>query len=266
MIAAMRLCGVLFCAHYEWFTTSLVVQVALAGGELTQKHARSLDGHDIWSAITAGEPSPRREILHNIDPVKKEAAVRVGDWKLIVGATNKGWGPKPGTPSLPSLLFTVPGNSWGHNMSCLGTKGLTSDIVGAENESGPWLFNVRDDPTERTNLYGEQLYAEQQGELERALQRYNGSAVPCRLCYAKPDRKAAPPVVTLVMSLPLFRCLCTHAITYCFTILLSLSMATCCASTVDRNETAIILVVLVGAWFRDLHACPNRRERSNSRL
>merc|ERR1712166_172572 len=151
----------------DWLPTL----VALAGGKLTEKHARSLDGHDIWSAITADVPSPRREILHNIDPLKKEAAIRVGDWKLIVGASNKGWGPKPGT------------------------KGLTRDIVGPEKESGPWLFNMRDDPTERTNFYGEPLYAEQQGELERALQRYNVSAVPCRLCYAKPDRKAAPPVV-----------------------------------------------------------------------
>lgn len=53
--------------------------VGLAGGKLDKN--KPLDGMDVWSTISQGAPSPRTEIIYNIEPFR--AGVREGDWKLI---------------------------------------------------------------------------------------------------------------------------------------------------------------------------------------
>ena len=40
-----------------------------------------LDGLDVWQTISANAPSPRTEIVYNVEPFR--GAVREGDWKLI---------------------------------------------------------------------------------------------------------------------------------------------------------------------------------------
>ena len=42
-----------------------------------------VDGHDIWSAVSAGGKSTRDTFLINTTPA--DGAIRVGDWKLVVG-------------------------------------------------------------------------------------------------------------------------------------------------------------------------------------
>lgn len=54
-----------------------------AGGDLNDFKIK-VDGYNMWDVISLSKPSPRKEVLHNIDPVTKNAAIRVGKYKLIV--------------------------------------------------------------------------------------------------------------------------------------------------------------------------------------
>ncbi len=58
------------------------VYPTLAGlaGASTAK-CKPLDGVDQWATISQGKPSPRTEVVYNIEPFR--AGIREGDWKLI---------------------------------------------------------------------------------------------------------------------------------------------------------------------------------------
>jgi arylsulfatase A-like enzyme len=55
----------------------------LAGAPLEARKPR--DGVDVWPTIAAGKPSPRDEVVYNIEPTG--AGIRQGDWKLVWRAT-----------------------------------------------------------------------------------------------------------------------------------------------------------------------------------
>jgi arylsulfatase A-like enzyme len=91
--------------------------VALAGGT-TEKAKKPFDGLDVWATIAEGKPSPRTEVVYNIEP--SVGGVRQGDWKLVWDA------------SLPAKVE---------------------------------LFNLAEDPSEKTNL------ADKHPDKVRALQQ-----------------------------------------------------------------------------------------------
>ena len=62
----------------DWYPTL----VKLAGGTLEQ--TQPLDGRDVWPLLTQGAPSPHEAILSVQSPT--HAALRMGDWKLIINA------------------------------------------------------------------------------------------------------------------------------------------------------------------------------------
>ncbi|RWC26039.1 arylsulfatase [Mesorhizobium sp.] len=52
---------------------------ALANAKLDK--SKPLDGMNVWDTLSEGKPSPRNEVVYNIDPMA--GAVRKGDWKLV---------------------------------------------------------------------------------------------------------------------------------------------------------------------------------------
>jgi len=58
----------------------LFTTLAALAGASTAK-CKPLDGLDVWGTISQGKPSPRAEIVYNVEPFR--GAVRQGDWKLI---------------------------------------------------------------------------------------------------------------------------------------------------------------------------------------
>ncbi len=74
----------------DWYPTL----VHLAGGNLQQ--TLPLDGLDVWPMITQSKPSPHDAILMLSTHGPKEAAIRMGNWKLIaLGADENATLPKP---------------------------------------------------------------------------------------------------------------------------------------------------------------------------
>ncbi|CAL1278117.1 unnamed protein product [Larinioides sclopetarius] len=60
-----------------------------AGGDPADLGA--LDGVDMWDALLDDSPSPRTEMLQNLDPVYGVSALRMGDMKLVNGSTGEGF-------------------------------------------------------------------------------------------------------------------------------------------------------------------------------
>jgi arylsulfatase A-like enzyme len=51
----------------------------LASAQLVKN--KPLDGMDMWPTISQGKPSPRTELVYNVEPFR--AGIREGDWKLV---------------------------------------------------------------------------------------------------------------------------------------------------------------------------------------
>ncbi|XP_066502574.1 arylsulfatase I [Hoplias malabaricus] len=165
----------------DWYPTLL----RLAGGDPSRD--LGLDGYDIWPVLSEGWESPRSEILHNIDPLHRraqgswaagkelwdtaiQAAIRVGDWKLLTGDPGHGdWVP-------PQVLPSFPGTWW--NLERRNGEELKS----------VWLFNITADPCERNDLAD--LRPDVVRTLLTRLVFYNRTAVPVR--YPPDDPRADP--------------------------------------------------------------------------
>jgi len=86
--------GTLVCALANWpghikpdstvdgiiHAVDMYPTIAKLAGASTAK-CKPLDGKDVWQTISEGKPSPRTEIIYNIEPFR--AAIRDGDWKLV---------------------------------------------------------------------------------------------------------------------------------------------------------------------------------------
>jgi len=113
--------------------------VKLTGAKAEQK--LSVDGLDIWPTLTQGKPTPHDAILINSTPAG--GAVRMGDWKLVVKNGNDN--PDGGAVQNP-------------------------DAKSVE------LFNLKDDPYEKTNQADKN--ADRVKELQARLAAFAKEAVP----------------------------------------------------------------------------------------
>ncbi|PIK53483.1 putative arylsulfatase J [Apostichopus japonicus] len=125
----------------------------------------NLDGFNMWDIINSNKTSPRKELLHNIDPwpyqpkdfnTNMTSAIRVGDWKLLTGtpgANNGQWIAPPGSGITPHLPLTIPGQN-------------------------VWLFNITADPYEEMEL--SEKYPTVVKTLLAKLDTYYKDSVPVR--------------------------------------------------------------------------------------
>lgn len=139
-----------------------------------------LDGVDMWSSLSNGSPSPRTEILLNIDHDRDIYGFRKGEWKLLIGTTyngsRDGWYP-PGGAEEPDVQELA--------AKC----GLPRPkMTPCEPLVSPCLFNMKTDPCELDNVAVE--YPTILEEMMARLQKYNATVVPPR---NKPaDDRASP--------------------------------------------------------------------------
>ncbi|XP_030607276.1 arylsulfatase I-like [Archocentrus centrarchus] len=127
--------------------------------------------------LTKSNPTPqfRLESLQSVWDTSVQAAIRVGDWKLLTGDPGHGdWVP-------PQMLPTpLPGRWWNLERSTLDQKSPAHKSI--------WLFNITGDPYERHDLAEQRPDVVQQ--LLARLAYYNQTAVPV---YFPPDDPRANP-------------------------------------------------------------------------
>ncbi|MFM7037034.1 MAG: arylsulfatase [Planctomycetaceae bacterium] len=127
----------------DWFPTL----VGIAGGTLEQP--KPLDGKDLVPMLVDGKPNPHDSILLVQSP--RRAAVRAGDWKLLQSR---------GANAATGKAAKKKGNK----------------AVNSPTDSGPELYNLREDPGEKNNLASSQ--PEVLARLSKQLDQWLQNAVP----------------------------------------------------------------------------------------
>ena len=150
----------------DWYKT---IVEGIAGLEISEDVTKNLDGYNMWQALTHNEPSPRCEILLQLDPPREsdiihaptyyqgEAALRSGDWKLILGIPS----------NCPPLHREVCPTGWMHPDGSIEEP--------PKNPSQTWLFNVGADPNERYNMA--EIFPDIVSRLKERIEEFNATHI-----------------------------------------------------------------------------------------
>ena len=153
----------------DWFPTIIegIVGITLDSEKL------KLDGFNMWNEINTNSDSPRKEILLQLDPPRYDhdpahplrnnfmgqAAIRQGDWKLIIGQPNC------------SLVEVTTGDKcpdgWVHLDSTIELPPIATNWT--------WLFNIANDPNERNEL--SQSHPDIVQQLKERIEFYNSTHI-----------------------------------------------------------------------------------------
>ncbi|KAL5009860.1 hypothetical protein ScPMuIL_012165 [Solemya velum] len=136
----------------------------------------NVEGVDLWDMISSSGKPVRKELLHNIDPIANHSAIRVGDYKLIMGDISGGRN--------DMWYSCTPPNSEPHDRTDKKTGVIHVDCgekplnysINCQPSKSPCLFNVVSDPCEYNNIAGSnpQVVA----SLLKRLSDYAAHAVP----------------------------------------------------------------------------------------
>ena len=160
-----------------------------AGGDTS--HLGSIDGFGVWDMLSNQGGPIRKEVLHNIDPIGNFSALRIGDYKLVMGDISHGyydsWYPPPrsfvsrdGSQSKHSFDRAINKDTGEHNFDIILKKEAISEdgspklnskpilvhcgpkpanaSVNCQAKKRPCLFHIPSDPCEFNNIANNNPY------------------------------------------------------------------------------------------------------------
>ncbi|XP_067057174.1 arylsulfatase B-like isoform X1 [Acropora muricata] len=158
--------------------------INLAGGKFDPRNPIPVDGFDVWKTISQGDPSPRTEILLNIDNVDPNATLpgiyqgmglRMGSMKLLMNVPNTTWF-KP-----PELGGDFPEELLSNGLIAEETdedvlKALMDNYLLTAGTLEVALYNITADPEERNDL--SQVLPDVVKKMKERMDYYINSSVP----------------------------------------------------------------------------------------
>ncbi|XP_006815577.2 arylsulfatase B-like [Saccoglossus kowalevskii] len=147
------------------FTDVFATLLKVAGGEPDD----DIDGKNQWDSLCRGEHSERSEMLLHLDthPVTNGAALRSGDYKYIEGITNL---VVQKLNQNDELHF----DQWYRPAESPDAEIPDAPLI-SENVNNRFLFNLKDDPLETTNLFNDPDKQDIINEMKQRLDEYRAS-------------------------------------------------------------------------------------------
>lgn len=156
----------------------------------------TLDGLNVWDSISKGTPSPRREMLYNIEQVLGFSAVVNDGWKIVNGsenADNAVWMGASGSDflelgieSYAKTIFESESSKFLPPLDLETIKSMRDEATVrcgsaatyCNSQKAPCLFNINEDPCELNNLAD--THPNELNFMLTRLEHHLGNLVPSR--------------------------------------------------------------------------------------